>query len=100
MKEIGLQPSDTGVEGGKEIGESVAHYVVPGGPFASAYRRLEAKGVQLHWQSKPVSWAKSKTKFTCPNCGQNAWAKASAQILCAGCGGLKMLSRLPGAGIS
>ena len=29
--------------------------------------------------------AKSKTKFTCPCCGQNAWAKPGALILCGNC---------------
>ena len=24
----------------------------------------------------------SKTKFTCPECGQNAWAKPDALLLC------------------
>ena len=27
----------------------------------------------------------SKTKFTCPECGQNAWAKADAALICGAC---------------
>jgi predicted SprT family Zn-dependent metalloprotease len=91
MKEIGLQPSDTGEENGKEIGESVSHYIVSAGPFAKAYRRLEARGIQLHWQSAPRP-SKSKTKFSCPVCKQNAWAKPDAQLLCGACNGAKMRS--------
>ena len=39
MKEIGLQPSTTGEPGGKETGQSVTHYILPGGPYAKAYPR-------------------------------------------------------------
>jgi transcription elongation factor Elf1 len=27
----------------------------------------------------------SKTKFTCPQCGQNAWAKPYAALICGEC---------------
>jgi predicted SprT family Zn-dependent metalloprotease len=90
MKEIGLQPSTTGAPGGKETGQSVTHYIVPGGPYAVAYAQLQATGFQLHWQSAaadPQAKAKkaSKTKFTCPDCAQNAWAKADALLICGNC---------------
>ena len=80
MREIGLQPTSTGEPGGKETGQSVTHYIMPEGRYARAYAKLAATGFQLHWQSLPASkHAKakksSKTKFTCPECGQNAWAK-------------------------
>ena len=90
MKEIGLQPSTTGEHGGKETGQSVTHYIIPGGPYAVAYAKLEASGFQLHWESAPQSpQAKlkkaSKTKFTCPECEQNAWAKPDALLICGHC---------------
>jgi hypothetical protein len=28
---------------------------------------------------------RSKTKFTCPSCGQNAWAKPDAALICGTC---------------
>ena len=28
---------------------------------------------------------KAKTKFSCPQCGQNAWAKPGAQLICGVC---------------
>ena len=37
MKEIGLRPSDTGQVGGKETGQSVSHYIIPGGAYAPKY---------------------------------------------------------------
>jgi hypothetical protein len=55
-----------------------------------AYVRLAASGFQLHWQSAPAGErAKmklaSKTKFTCPEYGQNAWAKPDVLLLCGVC---------------
>ena len=90
MKEIGLQPTSTGAAGGKETGQSVTHYIIPEGPYARAYAKLAATGFQLHWQSAPEGQqakAKkaSKTKFTCPECGQNAWAKPDALLGCGAC---------------
>jgi len=90
MKEIGLQPSTTGEPGGKETGQSVTHYIIAGGPYAQAYARLKATGFQLHWQSAPAdehakAKVASKTKFTCPECEQNAWAKPDALLICGGC---------------
>ena len=90
MKEIGLQPSDTGEPGGKETGQKVTHYIIRGGAYAKAYARLKAQGLALHWQSAPESKqakakANSKTKFTCPYSEQNAWAKPDAQLICGTC---------------
>jgi len=60
------------------------------GPYVKAYAKPEAKGFQLHWQSAPAGQqakAKkaSKTKFTCPDCGQNAWANPDALLICGTC---------------
>jgi predicted SprT family Zn-dependent metalloprotease len=93
MKEIGLQPTDTGEPGGKETGQSVTHYIVAGGAYAKAYAKLKAKGLQLNWQSTPegekarATKKASKTKFTCPDCEQNAWAKPDAALICGVCYG-------------
>src|SRR5437764_10852005 len=86
MKEIGLQPSSTGEPGGKETGQTVSHYSIPGGRYGKAYAKLALQGFALHWQSAPVSGEgrakkSSKTKFTCPECGQNAWAKPGARLI-------------------
>jgi len=90
MKEIGLQPSTTGEPGGKETGQSVTHYIIGGGAYAKAYAKLKARGFQLRWQSAPAgkeAKAKkaSKTKFTCPDCGQNAWGKPDVLLICGAC---------------
>lgn len=88
MKEVGLQPSSTGEEGGAETGQSVSHYILPEGRFTKAYAKLAETGFQFHWQSLPASArAKKPTrmKFTCPDCGQNAWAKPGASLICGKC---------------
>ena len=91
MKEIGLQPSTTGAPGGKETGQSVTHYIVEGGAYAKAYGKLKERGFRLHWESAPgeegarANKKASKTKYTCPKCGQNAWAKPNALLICGAC---------------
>jgi predicted SprT family Zn-dependent metalloprotease len=90
MVEVGLHLSSTGQPGGKETGAKVSHYVVEGGPFAQAFLRLKATGFELRWQSRSddrdrQKKAASKTKYTCPNCGQNAWAKPDSSLICGEC---------------
>jgi SprT-like family len=89
MKANGLQPSSTGMVGGKETGQHMAHYVIPGGSFARAFAKLAAKGWKLNLQSAHRPGAKggndSKTPFTCPACGQNAWGKPGLTVICTPC---------------
>jgi hypothetical protein len=90
MKEIGLQPTDNGGPDGKATGKHVTHLIIAGGPYTQAYAKLAFTGFELHWQSapqEPEAAAKraSKTKFTCPECGQNAWAKPDALLICGVC---------------
>ena len=76
MKAIGLQPSSTGMVGGKETGQHMSNYLIPDGPFEKSYDKLAATGWRLNSQSAPRPGQRgginSKTKFTCPACGQNA----------------------------
>jgi SprT-like family len=89
MKALGLQPSSTGAVGGKETGQSVTHYIVPGGAFAAAYDKLQVTGFKLHWQSAPIGnnskTPTNKTKFTCAVCGANAWGKPDLLLICGEC---------------
>ena len=91
MVRIGLMPSETGEAGGKTTGQSVTHYIMAGEAFDRAAEALLATGFQLRWQSYACDAeaaqrkAKSKTKFTCPGCGQNAWAKPDASLMCGDC---------------
>jgi len=90
MKEVGLWPSNTGGVGGKETGQQMSHYVMTDGRFSIAFGVLAATGWKLDLESAPRpgpegGGRKSKTKFTCPNCGQNAWGKPDLAVTCAPC---------------
>jgi hypothetical protein len=90
MKANGLQPSSTGMVGGKETGQRMSHYIIPNERFAKAYAKLVKTGWKLNLQSahqpglsgRPNN---SKTKFTCGACGQNAWGKPDLKIRCDDC---------------
>jgi predicted SprT family Zn-dependent metalloprotease len=92
MIEVGLQPTDTGLPGGKTTGQRMDHIIVEGGPF------------DLHFQAMPETYllpflhksefileeekekkAKNKIKYTCPSCDANAWGKPDLAILCIPC---------------
>jgi hypothetical protein len=44
MEALGLMPTDTGKPGGKRTGQRVTHYIVKGGPFDLACKKLLASG--------------------------------------------------------
>lgn len=113
MKSLGLQPSDTGLPGGKETGPKMTHYILPGGPFASAcaeYLKDKANEPELYQDRARALAAVAKKrkpkagddgeegdgedetpksigrqKFTCLGCKLNAWAKPSAKLRCDDC---------------
>jgi hypothetical protein len=109
MIAIGLIPSDTGAEGGRQTGQKMSHYIAKGGFFASScaqWLKRNPKGIQ--WQAvsydttgvvdggdtdtggdggsdREKTRAKkraSKTKYSCPTCGTNAWAKPGVKLYC------------------
>lgn len=50
MEAVGLMPSSTGEPGGRRIGEAMADYVIPGGPFARAVDELVGThGLGITW---------------------------------------------------
>lgn len=98
MKAIGLHPSDTGIEGGKEIGETVGHYIVANGQFDTTASRLLARDFAITWkdapeepssatgdgEAEPETAPKSgkRIRYCCPDCDLKAWAKHDARLLC------------------
>jgi predicted SprT family Zn-dependent metalloprotease len=91
MEAVGLIPSDTAMPGGKPTGQSVSHYIAPGGAFDMACKVLLEQGFTIPWQAmtRDEATAKkkaaSKTKYTCGTCGVNAWAKPGTALLCGDC---------------
>lgn len=88
MKSIGLYPSNTGEEGGKETGQRMSHYVIEGGEFEKVCGAFLIKHGNpfLVYSEESTAEAKEKNKtrykFTCPDCLANAWAKKEAQLMC------------------
>jgi hypothetical protein len=90
MKSNGLQPSSTGMVGGKETGQRMSDYPIPNGRFLNAFADLEATGWKLDLQSAHHGGGpkapSSKIKVTCPNCETtSAWGKPALQIVCKTC---------------
>lgn len=94
MREVGLIPSSTGEPGGKETGQKVSHYIEAGGRFERAAAAYLATGAAILYHDRAGDAeatktrrkkAASKTKYTCPGCGQNAWARPEANLICGDC---------------
>ena len=105
MKSIGLYPSNTGAQGGKETGDSMTHYIVEQGPFEKAVNKLLARGFSIEWgDAKGISQysmpgvptepstkkirSKDKTnrvKYSCGKCQANAWGKYELKLICGEC---------------
>ena len=111
MIAIGLMPSDTGKPGGNTVGQHMADYPIPDGPFLAASKRLLAEGFKITWydraadalyapkppedpaaegddtdEAAPAPPASGKrVKFTCPACRANAWGKAQLKLVCGDC---------------
>ncbi len=91
MHEIGLIPTATGEEGGKETGQKVTHLIEENGRFARAVSKLLAEHPAILYSDRSDNDAErrkkaaSKTKYTCPSCGLNAWAKPDSPLVCGNC---------------
>jgi hypothetical protein len=90
MKLNGLQPTSTGMVGGRETGQHMDHLIVPGGKFELAYDKLAASKWRLNLESalRPgqQKGPSSKTKFCCPRCHeQNVWGKPDSRVDCHDC---------------
>jgi predicted SprT family Zn-dependent metalloprotease len=90
MKAIGLKPVSVD-QPGKEVGNKVGHTIDAGGRFDLVCAALLKQGIQIDYveawsnEGKAKAKAKLKTKYSCPQCGQNAWAKPGANLACGDC---------------
>jgi predicted SprT family Zn-dependent metalloprotease len=109
MKEVGLMPSHTGKPGGKQTGQHMTHYILPGGKYELAFqamppeyalpftcREADIRRYLLSGKKIPGSTAAnggntvttlSKVKYTCPGCKANVWGKPKLNLVCGDCGG-------------
>ncbi len=87
MRAIGLQPTDTGMQGGKETGMYVTHLIVKDGAFDKAVIPF-LETFKLEWMALPPEKKevkKSTVKYVCPTCGMKATAKPDLNIVCGEC---------------
>jgi hypothetical protein len=103
MESLGLIPSDTGLPGGRRVGQQMTHYIIATGAFSDVFQTMPGHCL-LPWQpvepkgngvSKPkvtgpdgiqlLDKSRNKTKYTCPLCGINAWGKPGLNLLCGDC---------------
>ncbi len=94
MEHVGLVASDTGVPGGKRMGQRMTHYVLEGGAFDVAFAALGADWIVPFTPAGESARGKvdrkhkvdrSKRKHVCL-CGQAAWGKEGLNLLCPLCG--------------
>ena len=85
---IGLVPSDTGRPGGKPVGQRMTQYAVPDGAFEKALARMP-KTLALPFLGREARRTKttdrSKSKFVCLRCGDQAWGKPTLALDCRKC---------------
>lgn len=60
MESLGLNPTDTGLPGGKRTGRSMSDYIMPDGLFIMACSRLSEKGMHLPWLDSHLSTTPEK----------------------------------------
>jgi predicted SprT family Zn-dependent metalloprotease len=88
MKEVGLHPSNTGDEGGKETGQKVTHYILDGGRFDEVFKNIPDH-ISLPWigagMSEKKKAVRNKVKYSCPVCEANVWGKPDMNITCGDC---------------
>lgn len=114
MIQVGLMPSDTGEAGGKRTGQSITHYIIPGGKFEQVFNTLSREDLQnLRLRYKPTlaavptrpiriagsdgdeteepedpdegeSKSGKRKKYTC-GCGCNVWGKSGLVLRCGLC---------------
>jgi predicted SprT family Zn-dependent metalloprotease len=88
MKEIGLYPSSTGAEGGKETGKNCSHYIIKGGLFWELWQEMPKEYLYplvCVSESGVNKASKNKTKYTCPGCDSNIWGKDGLRVICEDC---------------
>ena len=110
MIEVGLIPSHTGKQGGKQTGQSMTHYIEECGRYENAFNKMPKKYTlpftslegdimrSLLSGTKPSGKKKdegrkaklrpksrNKTKYSCPACHVNVWGKPNLKIQCMDC---------------
>lgn len=88
MAEVGLIPTATGQEGGKQTGQRMTHLIEEGGAFA----RQAALLLDIGWTIPHIDIPEEKKerknnrpKYICPKCAIQAWGKSGLNLRCEEC---------------
>jgi SprT-like family len=88
----GLQPSSTGKPGGKETGQKMSDYIIPGGRFDLACGDLIARGFTLRWADITPERERPEVErpvtYTCPVCAVRVKGPADIRVRCDTCNAL------------
>ncbi|WP_060515478.1 hypothetical protein [Pseudomonas sp. NBRC 111132] len=95
MVEIGLQPSSTGMPGGRVTGQKVSHYLLEGGGLSLLIRELHDQGLNINLagaagpagaglrSANKKAWA--RTKYTCAGCNKSVLGGDQFNLVCGDC---------------
>ena len=85
MKALGLMPSNSGMVGGKETGQQMAHYIIPDGGVRQAFAALAATGWKLNLQSAHPRWrqegAAEQGEVHLPGLRIEMWGKPDSKAI-------------------
>lgn len=95
MVEIGLQPSSTGLPGGRVTGQKMSHYLLVGGGLSLLIRELHDQGLDINLaaatgpagaglrSANKKAWA--RTKYTCAGCNRSVLGGDQYNLMCGDC---------------
>lgn len=81
MEAIGLMPSETGQPGGKRTGQAMGDYVIAGGLFDQATKRLLASGFVISWLDRFPALPPPRAAYT-PSPVSGEWMESHAEPAC------------------
>jgi predicted SprT family Zn-dependent metalloprotease len=90
MKSVGLQPSNTGKPGGKEVGQKMSDYPIAGGKFEQIAKGMMDSGFTIPWaerSSKAKSALPVRVTYRCPECRITLLGKRGISTLECDCTG-------------
>jgi hypothetical protein len=99
---LGLRPSRTGHREGPMTGQSMTHWIIPGGRFEQAFQKFRAMVPALTWFDidaavllpkalgdldllPPASSSGRRTVYRCPKCRDRADGKPTLHLICGKC---------------
>lgn len=89
MKAVGLFPSSTGAEGGKETGQNMSDYAIKDGIFEKTFMEWEKYYVSVSLfhdvMRIAIKGKNAKVKYVCGGCDTKVWGKPGLGIKCEAC---------------